>query len=85
MRHTEFWDRMDQVLGDDYARAWADSQSITELGSCTVREALDAGRAPRRCGPPYAATWDCPTRGGELGRVVHRHAVTKCCVEQVFA
>lgn len=47
MRHTEFWARMDEALGPAYARVWADSQVIGPLGGRTVREALDAGMAPK--------------------------------------
>ena len=47
MRHTEFWTRMDEVLGSAYARTWAESQVIGALGGRTVREALDAGHDPK--------------------------------------
>jgi hypothetical protein len=47
MRHTEFWERMDEVLGAGYARTWADSQVIGALGGRTVLEALDAGYDPK--------------------------------------
>lgn len=47
MRHTEFWERLDAALGDDYARFWAERQVITELGSRTPAEALAAGESPK--------------------------------------
>ncbi len=47
MKHTEFWTLMDGALGSAYARTWADQQSITELGSCTVVEALGRGDSPK--------------------------------------
>lgn len=47
MRHTEFWALMEQALGDTYARAWAEQQTITELGSRTVTDALDSGTRPK--------------------------------------
>jgi hypothetical protein len=48
MRHTEFWSRMTDALGDEsYARYWAGSQVIGSLGSRTVDEALAAGESPK--------------------------------------
>ena len=47
MRHTEFWERMDEALGRGYGRPWAEHQTITELGSRTVVEALEAGESPK--------------------------------------
>lgn len=47
MRHTEFWTLMEQALGRDYARTWAELTVIGELGSRTAKEALDAGAAPK--------------------------------------
>jgi hypothetical protein len=47
MRHSEFWERLEQVLGPTYARSWADSQVIGALGERTVLEALEAGRPPK--------------------------------------
>lgn len=54
MRHTEFWARMDDVLGSAYARSWASSVVIGELGGRTVLEALDAGVTPKEV---WAAVW----------------------------
>lgn len=47
MKHSEFWVRMDQHLGDSYARSWADSQVIGGLGGKTVDEALAEGESPK--------------------------------------
>ena len=47
MRHSEFWERMEQALGPAYARSWARSQVIGALGDRTVLEALEAGRPPK--------------------------------------
>lgn len=47
MRHTEFWERLDLALGPAYARSWASLFVISELGSRTAQEALDAGVAPK--------------------------------------
>jgi hypothetical protein len=47
VRHTEFWARMEQALGPAYYEVWADQQVIGELGSRTVRQALEAGMSPK--------------------------------------
>ena len=62
MRHTEFWDRMDTVLGQEYARFWAEQQVIADLGSRTVVEALDAGESPKVVWRAVWATLDLPAR-----------------------
>ena len=48
MRHTEFWDRMQLVLGPAYAQVWAAQQVLTDLDGRTVDEALAAGEPPKR-------------------------------------
>ena len=48
MRHTEFWARMEQVLGPSYAPIWARQQVIADLGGRTVEQALEAGEPPKR-------------------------------------
>ena len=48
MRHTEFWDRMELVLGAGYARVWAQQQVLADLGGRTVEEALAAGDTPKK-------------------------------------
>jgi hypothetical protein len=47
MKHSEFWLRMDQHLGDTYARSWASSQVVGELDGKTVDEALAGGQSPK--------------------------------------
>jgi hypothetical protein len=54
MRHTEFWDRMEAALGPDYARSWAETHAVSELGSRTVNEALAAGDTPKEV---WLAVW----------------------------
>ncbi len=54
MRHTEFWARMDDALGESYARSWADMFVIGELGGRTASEALAAGVSPKEV---WAAVW----------------------------
>jgi hypothetical protein len=48
VRHTEFWDRMDAVLGSDYARTWAREHVLFGLDERTVSQALDSGEDPKR-------------------------------------
>jgi hypothetical protein len=43
MREAELWSRMEEVLGVDYARAWADLVVMSELGGRCVSEAISAG------------------------------------------
>ncbi len=54
MRHTEFWARMEAALGPAYARSWASSVVLSDLGGRTVVEALDAGIEPREV---WRAVW----------------------------
>lgn len=56
MRHTEFWERMEQALGSSaYARNWAKQQVIGSLGGRTVQDALDGGEPPKRV---WRAVWE---------------------------
>lgn len=54
MRHTEFWARMEQALGASYARSWASSFVMQELGGRTAQEAIDAGESPKQV---WAVVW----------------------------
>lgn len=47
MRHTEFWARMELVLGPSYARVWSRQQVLGALDGRTVDEALEAGEPPK--------------------------------------
>jgi hypothetical protein len=47
MRHTEFWSRMELVLGPSYARVWSRQQVLSALDGRTVDEALQAGEPPK--------------------------------------
>ncbi len=60
MRHTEFWERMDEVLGRDYARAWAEQQAIAALDGRTVQQALAAGEPPKQVWRAVWAVLDLP-------------------------
>lgn len=54
MRQSEFWSRMEDALGPAYARAWAATFVMGELGGRTVEEALAAGETSRRV---WLAVW----------------------------
>ncbi|GEP34165.1 hypothetical protein NSZ01_19330 [Nocardioides szechwanensis] len=54
MRHTEFWARLEAVLGTAYYRSWAETFVMAELGRRTATEALDAGTPPKQV---WAAVW----------------------------
>jgi hypothetical protein len=43
VRLTDFWERLDLLLGPTYARSWAQDYVLAELGGLTVNEALAAG------------------------------------------
>lgn len=53
VRYTEFWARLESVKGAE-ARSWAELFVMPELGSRTVREALDAGVPPKQV---WSAVW----------------------------
>ncbi|GAB3195164.1 hypothetical protein GCM10027062_01420 [Nocardioides hungaricus] len=54
MRHTELWARIDDALGESYARTWAELFVIGDLGGRTASEALAAGVPPKEV---WAAVW----------------------------
>ncbi|MDO9377585.1 MAG: DUF3046 domain-containing protein [Nocardioidaceae bacterium] len=62
MRHSEFWDRMEHHLGAGYARVWASTQVLGDLGSRTVDEALDAGEQPKTVWRAVWASLELPER-----------------------
>jgi Protein of unknown function (DUF3046) len=47
VRHTEFWARMELVLGPSYARVWSRQQVLSALDGRTVDEALQGGEPPK--------------------------------------
>ncbi|MEO9325220.1 DUF3046 domain-containing protein [Nocardioides sp. C4-1] len=54
MRHTEFWQRMEHALGSAYARSWASSVVMADLGRRTAQQAIDDGVPPKQV---WAAVW----------------------------
>jgi DUF3046 family protein len=62
MRHTEFWERMEQALGPTYARTWARQHVLSALGERTVVEAIDAGEPPKTVWRAVWAELELPAR-----------------------
>ncbi len=54
MREAEFWIRMEEVLGEKYAHAWAELVVMSDLGGRCVTQALDAGIP---CKKIWRAVW----------------------------
>jgi hypothetical protein len=47
VKYSEFWVRMDQQFGVGYAKVWADSHVMRELGGRTASDALEDGETPK--------------------------------------
>ena len=47
MRLTQFWERMEQVLGREYYASWAKDHVVAGLRGRTVDEALRDGEAAK--------------------------------------
>ncbi len=62
MRHSELWNRLDHHLGRGYARVWADTQVLRDLGGRTVQEALTAGEEPKTVWRAVHAALELPLR-----------------------
>lgn len=62
MRHSEFWARMDQHLGNAYSRVWAREQVLGDLGGRTVEQALAEGESPQRVWRVVWAALELPDR-----------------------
>ena len=43
VRLSDFWERLDAVLGPEYSRSWASDHVIATLGERTVEQAIAAG------------------------------------------
>ena len=54
MREAELWSRLEAALGESYARSWASTVALQELGSRTVDEGLAAGGP---CKEIWRAVW----------------------------
>ena len=55
VRHTEFWERMEQHLGSAYAHVWAEQFVMGDLDHRTVVQALEAGVPPKQV---WRAVWE---------------------------
>lgn len=47
MRHSEFWQRLEEAFGPGYAASVAQDHVLPQLGGRTIAEALDAGENTR--------------------------------------
>ena len=60
MRLTDFWERMDAVLGVDYARSWAKDFILPGFGCC-VEEAITAGEDTKEIWREVCTVIDVPS------------------------
>lgn len=61
MRLTDFWHRLDSVLGSDYARSWAHDFVIGDLGGRSVEQAIAAGIDTKEIWRAVCQVIDVPT------------------------
>jgi hypothetical protein len=61
VRLTDFWERLDEVLGTAYSRSWAADVVITSLAGRTVRQALDDGEDAQIVWRAVCEVIDVPT------------------------
>ena len=55
VRMTEFWTRMESALGASYARYWADTHVLGNLGGRTANQALAEGETAKAV---WRAVWE---------------------------
>ncbi len=60
MRHSLFWQLMDEEFGSAYSRSVAADQSLAELGGKTVETAFAAGHSPREVWHAVCESMDVP-------------------------
>jgi len=59
VRLTDFWERMETVLGSSYAHSWAHDVVLPPLG-CTVMQAIAAGVDTKDVWRAVCATTEVP-------------------------
>ena len=62
MRQTEFWERMRQQFGDDYAESVATDFVLSGLGDRTVNRALADGEDVKKIWRAVSDTFNVPDR-----------------------
>lgn len=67
VRHSVFWQLMEEEFGVGYARSVAHDQTIGALDGRTAQQALDAGEAPRTVWLAVCDAMDVPA-SRRLGR-----------------
>lgn len=60
VRLSDFWERLDAVLGPEYARSWARDHVLTDLDGRTVDEAIAAGIETRDIWRAVCGVLDVP-------------------------
>jgi hypothetical protein len=59
VRLTDFWERMETVLGPDYAHSWARDVVLSDLG-CTVEDAIARGVETKEVWRAVCASTEVP-------------------------
>jgi hypothetical protein len=62
VKETELWRRLNEHLGESYARVWAAEQNLTALGSRTVLQALAEGEPTKTVWRAVWAALELPER-----------------------
>jgi len=60
VRHSFFWQLMDEEFGPAYSRSVAADQSLAELGGKTVETGFAAGHSPREVWHAVCESMDVP-------------------------
>jgi hypothetical protein len=60
VRLTDFWERMQQVLGPHYYASWAQDHVLAQLGGRTVEQALRDGEDAKTVWRAVVAALELP-------------------------
>ncbi|HEV8023506.1 MAG TPA: DUF3046 domain-containing protein [Candidatus Nanopelagicales bacterium] len=60
MRRSDFWERLNAVLGDEYAASWSHDIVLSPLG-LTVAQAFDSGVDTREVWEAVCAVIEVPS------------------------
>ena len=60
VRLTDFWERMELVLGPDYCASWSKDHVLSNLGGRTVDQALRDGEDAKTVWRAVVATLELP-------------------------
>ncbi|WP_026341782.1 DUF3046 domain-containing protein [Actinomadura atramentaria] len=62
MRLTQFWERMNEQFGENYAASVAKDQVLAELGGRTIEQAFAEGESAKSVWRAVVASFDVPPR-----------------------